>query len=82
MSIRRKRGAGDSDETSEALNGFRRVRGGGASATFVPSQAGIVRSLVSQIAELVGSGPGRAGPGPGRPPAGPALTGPVPGEAA
>ena len=58
MSIRRKRGAGDSEEAGEALNGFRGVRGGGASATFVPSQAGIIRSLVSQIAELVGTEPG------------------------
>ena len=58
MSFRRKRGAGDSDETGEALNGFRAVRGGGATATFVPSQAEIIRSLVSQIAELVGSEPG------------------------
>jgi hypothetical protein len=66
VSIRRKRGAGDSDETSEALNGFRRVRGGGASATFVPSQAEIVRSLVTQIAELVGSGLDPASPGPAR----------------
>ena len=70
MSIRRKRGAGDSEEAGEALNGFRGVRGGGASATFVPSQAGIIRSLVSQIAELVGSEPS-----PGEPAAGePALT--------
>lgn len=58
MSIRRKRGAGDSEETGAALNGFRAVRGGGATATFVPSQAGIIRSLVSQIAELVGGEPG------------------------
>ncbi len=67
MSIRRKRGAGDSEETGEALNGFRGVRGGGASATFVPSQAGIIRSLVSQIAELVGSEPGPGEPGAGEP---------------
>ena len=40
------------------MNGFRRARGGGATATFVPSQAGIIRSLVTQIAELVGSEPG------------------------
>jgi hypothetical protein len=66
VSIRRKRGAGDSEEAGEALNGFRGVRGGGASATFVPSQAGIVRSLVSQIAELVGSGLDPASPGPAR----------------
>ena len=63
MSFRRKRGAGDSEETGEALNGFRAVRGGGATATFVPSQAGIIRSLVSQIAELVGSEPGSGEPG-------------------
>ena len=67
MSFRRKRGAGDSEETGEALNGFRRVRGGGATATFVPSQAEIIRSLVSQIAELVGSEPGPGEPGPGEP---------------
>jgi len=68
VSFRRKRGAGDSEETGEALNGFRGVRGGGATATFVPSQAAIIRSLVSQIAELVGSEalpgePGQAEPG-------------------
>jgi hypothetical protein len=54
------------------LNGFRAVRGGGATATFVPSQAGIIRSLVSQIAELVGGEPeGPAGPGDPAGPAGP-----------
>ena len=75
MSFRRKRGAGDSDETGEALNGFRAVRGGGATAMFVPSQAGIIRSLVSQIAELVGSEPGAGEPGAGGPgAAGPGLT--------
>ena len=67
MSFRRKRGAGGSEETGEALNGFRGVRGGGASATFVASQAGIIRSLVSQIAELVGGEPGPGEPGPGQP---------------
>jgi hypothetical protein len=67
VSIRRKRGAGDSEQTGEALNGFRGVRGGGASATFVPSQAGIIRSLVTQIAELVGSEPGAGEPGAGEP---------------
>ena len=45
------------------MNGFRGVRGGGATATFVPSQAGIIRSLVSQIAELVGGEPGPGEPG-------------------
>jgi hypothetical protein len=67
VSFRRKRGAGGSEETGEALNGFRAVRGGGASATFVASQAGIIRSLVSQIAELVGSEPGLGEPSPGEP---------------
>ena len=81
MSIRRKRGAGDSEEAGEALNGFRAVRGGGASATFVPSQAGIIRSLVSQIAELVGTDPGPGGPGPGEPgPEEPRPGEPHPGE--
>jgi len=65
VSLRRKRGAGDSEETGAALNGFRGVRGGGATATFVPSQAAIIRSLVTQIAELVGSEPGPGEPGPG-----------------
>jgi hypothetical protein len=63
VSFRRKRGAGDSKETGEALNGFRSVRGGGATATFASSQAAIIRSLVSQIAELVGSEPGTGEPG-------------------
>jgi hypothetical protein len=76
VSIRRKRGAGDSDDTGEALNGFRAVRGGGASATFVPSQAGIIRSLVSQIAELVGTDPRPGEPGLGEP----GLGEPGPGE--
>jgi hypothetical protein len=67
VSFRRKRGAGGSEETGEALNGFRAVRGGGASATFVASQAGIIRSLVSQIADLVGGEPGPGEPGPGEP---------------
>jgi hypothetical protein len=67
MSFRRKRGAGDSEEAGEALNGFRAVRGGGATATFVPSQAGIIRSLVSQIADLVGSEAGSGEPGPAGP---------------
>ena len=75
MSFRRKRGEGDPEETGEALNGFRRVRGGGATVTLVPSQAGIIRSLVSQIAELVGSEPGLGDPGAGEPGRGePALT--------
>ncbi len=77
MSLRRKRGAGDPGETGEALNGFRGARGGGATATFVPSQAAIIRSLVTQIAELVGSEPGPGEPGPGEPgPAGQGLGGP------
>ncbi len=67
MSFRRKRGEGGPEETGEALNGFRKVRGGGATTTFAPSQAGIIRSLVSQIAELVGSEPDPAGTGPAEP---------------
>ncbi len=75
MSFRRKRGEGDPEETGEALNGFRRVRGGGATVTFVPSQAGIIRSLVTQIAELVGSEPGTGETGTAEPGLGePALT--------
>lgn len=82
MSIRRKRGAGDPEEAGAALNGFRGVRGGGASATFVPSQAGIIRSLVSQIAELVGSEPSPGEPGAGEPTlTDDAFTGRAPGRA-
>jgi hypothetical protein len=82
VSIRRKRGAGGSEESGEALNGFRGVRGGGASATFVPSQAGIIRSLVSQIAELVGSEPGPGERGAGEPTlTDDAFTGRAPGRA-
>jgi hypothetical protein len=81
VSFRRKRGAGGSEETGEALNGFRAVRGGGASATFVASQAGIIRSLVSQIAELVGGEPGPGEPSPGEPgPGEPSPGEPGPGE--
>src|ERR1039458_4812377 len=67
MSLRRKRGAGDSEETGEALNGFRAVRRGGAASASGPSQAGIIRSLVSQIADLVGSEAGSGEPGPAGP---------------
>jgi hypothetical protein len=75
VSFRRKRGEGDPEETGEALNGFRRVRGGGATVTLVTSQAGIIRSLVTQIAELVGSEPGPAEAGPAEPGLGePSLT--------
>ncbi|HZC60956.1 MAG TPA: DUF2017 domain-containing protein [Streptosporangiaceae bacterium] len=82
MSIRRKRGASDSEEAGAALNGFRGVRGGGASATFVPSQAGIIRSLVSQIAELVGSEPSPGEPAAGEPTlTDDAFTGRAPGQA-
>jgi hypothetical protein len=82
VSIRRKRGAGDSEEAGAALNGFRGVRGGGASATFVPSQAGIIRSLVSQIAELVGSEPSPGEPSAGEPTlTDDAFTGRAPGRA-
>jgi uncharacterized protein DUF2017 len=82
VSIRRKRGAGDSEPTGEARSGFRGVRGGGASATFVTSQAGIIRSLVSQIAELVGSEPDAGEPGAGEPSlTDDAFTGRAPGRA-
>jgi hypothetical protein len=75
VSFRRKRGERDPEETGEALNGFRRVRGGGATVTLVPSQAGIIRSLVTQIAELVGSEPGTGGTGAAEPGLGePGLT--------
>jgi Domain of unknown function (DUF2017) len=43
----------------EIMAGFRRTPRGGVSARFTSAQAGIVRSLVGQVAELVG-GPGAA----------------------
>jgi Domain of unknown function (DUF2017) len=61
------------------VQGFRRMRRGGVSARFAASQAGIIRTLVSQVAELVGEPEGPAGqPDPG----GPADPGNPPGELA
>lgn len=37
-----------------AGSGFRRVRGGGATARFAPAEAILLRNLVGQVAELVG----------------------------
>jgi hypothetical protein len=55
------------EETGDVVQGFRRMRRGGVTARFDHSQAGIIRALVSQVAELVGE-PGEApdaqGPGP------------------
>jgi uncharacterized protein DUF2017 len=63
----------------EIMAGFRRAHDGVA-ARFTPAQAGIVRSLVSQVAELIG-GPDAGAPGPqeahGAPPADPAAPGPA-----
>jgi hypothetical protein len=64
-------------ETGDVVQGFRRVRRGGVTARFDQTQAGIIRALVGQVAELVGE-PGEAGPvapaGPGGDP-GPAEAG-------
>ncbi len=65
-------GSGPGEE--EITGGFHR-RPGGVSARFTAAQAGIVRSLVSQVAELVGGRDDKASTGPG--PAGPGE--PVPG---
>jgi len=53
----------------EIMAGFRRTTRG-VSARFTPSQAGILRNLVAQVAELVG-GPGAAEPAPAGGPAEP-----------
>jgi Domain of unknown function (DUF2017) len=60
------------EETGDAVQGFRRVRRGGVTARFDQTQAGIIRALVSQVAELVGEAeeagpdaPARPGGGPG-----------------
>jgi len=63
------------EETGDVVQGFRRVRRGGVTARFDQTQAGIIRALVSQVAELVGEPGEAAAPGdPGRPggPGGPA----------
>jgi hypothetical protein len=59
-------------EDLDVVQGFRRMRRGRVTARFAASQAGIIRSLVSQVAELVGgpAGPAPAGPA-GQPPGGP-----------
>ena len=62
------------EETGDVVQGFRRVRRGGVTARFDQTQAGIIRALVGQVAELVGeseqAGPGApAGPGGGPGPA-------------
>ena len=54
------------------MDGFRTLRKGRVSARFEPSQAGIIRALVSQVAELVA---GEADPGPPPGPAGPGGAG-------
>jgi hypothetical protein len=63
----------------EIMAGFRRTPRGGVSARFTSAQAGIVRSLVGQVADLVG-GPGAAD-APQSAPGGPGGPG-GPGEAA
>jgi uncharacterized protein DUF2017 len=62
-------GAPDEEETTGA---FRRSRGR-VSARFTAAQAVILRNLVSQVTELMGTGadPAAAGPGAGEGPAGP-----------
>jgi Domain of unknown function (DUF2017) len=62
-------GAPDEEETTGA---FRRSRGR-ASARFTAAQAVILRNLVSQVTELMGTGADPAAPGPG---AGPGPAGP------
>jgi len=49
------------------MGGFRARRKGGVTARFAPTQAGLIRSLVSQVGELIAdqAGPGGAGRGPG-----------------
>lgn len=47
-------GQGDPDEMGEIVLGFRSKRGGGAVARFNASQASILRTLVSQVTELIG----------------------------
>ena len=83
MSLRRRRGRDRPGETSDAVDGFRARRGGGAAVRLAASQAEILRTLVSQVAELVRAdqdpaGPDPAGPdlreaGRGAPAAGPEL---------
>jgi hypothetical protein len=63
----------EAEEADDMLAGFRRTSGG-VSARFTPAQASIVRTLVGQVAELVGGegaqqepDPGAGGQTPGQP---------------
>jgi hypothetical protein len=71
-----RRDAGE-EGGQDMMAGFRRTSGG-VSARFTPAQASIVRTLVSQVAELIG-GP-EAEPGPVTPGPGPGQAAPGPGE--
>jgi Domain of unknown function (DUF2017) len=57
-------GQGEGDETIGSAAAFRAVPGG-AAAFFEQAQAGVIRSLVSQIAELVSADSNSAATGPG-----------------
>jgi hypothetical protein len=56
-------GAGDDDEAEVAAT-FHPVAGG-AACYFAPAQAGVIRGLVGQVAELITTDPGAAGSEPG-----------------
>jgi hypothetical protein len=56
-------GADALEIAEEIMAGFRRTARG-VSARFTPAQAGIVRNLVGQLAELVGGAEAVSGPGP------------------
>jgi hypothetical protein len=53
-------GAGDEGEDAEVAATFHPVAGG-AACYFAPAQAGVIRGLVGQVAELITTDPGAAG---------------------
>jgi hypothetical protein len=57
-------GAGDGDDDAEVAATFHPVAGG-AACYFAPAQAGVIRGLVGQVAELIATDPGAAGSEPG-----------------
>jgi hypothetical protein len=68
-----------SEDADVPGSGFRGTRGGGAAARFAAPEAALLRSLVTQIADLVGGEQG--GEQPGDPPGDPAASGMTTGTA-
>jgi hypothetical protein len=59
-----REGAGEDQDDAEVAATFHPVAGG-AACYFAPAQAGVIRGLVGQVAELITTDPGAAGSEPG-----------------